>query len=74
MSVATSTHMALSEKHFNQIINTNTKLKLSPAITVHNTTPLAIVASSHYTPFLGFDVLFTKSTATKAITYYVMAQ
>ena len=48
MSVATSTHMALSEKHFNQIINTNAKLKLSPAISVHNTTQLAIVAPSHY--------------------------
>ena len=74
MSVATSTPMALSEKHFNQIINTNAKLKLSPAISVHNTTQLAIVAPSHYTPFLGFDVLSTKSTATKPITYYVMAQ
>ena len=52
MSVATSTHMALSEKHFNQIINTNAKLKLSPAISVHNTTQLAIVAPSHYSGVL----------------------
>ena len=74
MSVATSTHMALSENHFNQIIHKDSKLKLSPAVSVHNTTQLAIIAPSHYTPFLGFHVLSTKSAATKLITYYVMAQ